>query len=353
MTSRDPVRIGFCGVGLMGQCAHLKQYAILKDCRVVAIAEPRQKTAELVARRHNVPNVYDDFREMLAAETLDAIVASQPFERHGVLVPALLEANLPVFIEKPLAGTVAAGERIAEACRRSQGWLMVGYNKRSDPATMWAVDRIAELKSSGKLGRLAYVRVLMPAGEWVVGGFDDLIDGGDPRGELEVDPPAEDMDAETFAAYTGFVNYYIHQVNLVRHLLGESWRATYADPSGVLLVGVSESGAACTIEMTPYATTRGWEESALVAFEHGYLKLDIAPPMAANRAGRVELYEDPESGQTPQRIIPRMPAVSSMQQQAINFLAAVRGERPPTCTAEEALADIRLAREYLRLWKGQ
>ena len=353
MNPEHPVRIGFCGVGQMGQCAHLKQYAVLDDCQIVAMAEPRRQTAQAVARRYGTPKVYDDFRDMLATETLDAVVAAQPFDRHGWMVPELLKANLPVFIEKPLAVTIAAGEKILAACRQSRGWLMVGYHKRSDPATIWAVERIADLKDSGRLGRLTYVRVLMPPGDWVVGGFDDRIDGGDPPCAAETDPPADDMSAETFGAYSDFVNYYIHQVNLVRHLLGESWRVTYADPSGILLVGVSESGAACTIEMSPYSTTRGWEESALVAFERGYVKLELPPPMAAHQPGRVSLYEDPEHGQTPQQTIPRLPPVSAMRQQAINFLAAVRGERPPTCTADEAMDDLRLAREYIRLWKNE
>jgi hypothetical protein len=30
----------------------------------------------------------------------------------------------------------------------------------------------------------------------------------------------------------------------------------------------------------------------------------------------------------------------------------VRGERPPTCTAAEALEDLKVARQYLKLWKG-
>jgi hypothetical protein len=41
-----------------------------------------------------------------------------------------------------------------------------------------------------------------------------------------------------------------------------------------------------------------------------------------------------------------------MRQQAMNFVAAVRGERPPTCTAAEALEDLKVARQYLKLWKG-
>ena len=44
----DKIRIGFVGAGSMGQMAHLRNYVVLPDCEVVAIAEVREKTAKLV-----------------------------------------------------------------------------------------------------------------------------------------------------------------------------------------------------------------------------------------------------------------------------------------------------------------
>ena len=99
------IRIGFAGVGSMGQCAHLKNYVTVEGCEVVALAELRQDLGRAVARRYGVPKVYASLEAMLAAEELDGIVASQPFDRHGRLVPALLKAGVPVFTEKPLAAS--------------------------------------------------------------------------------------------------------------------------------------------------------------------------------------------------------------------------------------------------------
>jgi len=347
----DKIRLGFVGVGGMGQCAHLRNYASLDGCEVVALAELRPELGRKVAAKYRVPRVYPDHREMLADERLDAIVASQPFRRHGVLLPELLAAGLPVFSEKPLAGCIEAGEKIVAAAQ-SGGWLMLGYNKRSDPAAMYAKVEIDRLKASGDLGAIKYVRILMPAGEWIAGGFFDLVRTDEPYPKLDQEPPASDMDDETFQAYIAFVNYYIHQVNLMRHLLGESYEVTHADPSGVLLVGRSESGVCCTIEMSPYQTTVDWQESALVCFEKGYVKLDLPAPMVLNRPGRVEILRDPGGGATPETVVPQVPQVHAMRQQAVNFLAAVRGEMPPMTDAAEALEDLKVAREYIRLWKG-
>jgi len=346
------VRIGFVGVGSMGQCAHLRNYATIPECEVVAIAELRSRTAQRVAERYGIGHVYDNHRAMLEQESLDGIVASQPFTRHGILLPELFEYGKPVFIEKPLASTVEAGTGILAALEQSNASMMVGYHKRSDPATMHAKAEIERLTESGELGNLTYVRILMPAGDWIAGGFTERIDEGDERPALASDPPPSDMDKEAFNSYRAFVNYYIHQVNLLRHLLGEPYRVTYADPSGVLFVGESNSGVPCTLEMTPYKTTVDWQESALIAFEKGYLRLDLPAPLALNRPGSVEIYRDPGNGCTPERVAPQLPWVHAMRQQALNFLAVVRGAGSPPCDAHEALEDLKVAREYLRLWKG-
>jgi predicted dehydrogenase len=148
------------------------------------------------------------------------------------------------------------------------------------------------------------------------------------------------------------VNYYIHQVNLMRHLLGESYEVTHVDPSSVLLVGRSGGGIPCTIEMSPYKTTIDWQESALVCFEKGWVKLELPAPVSLNRAGRVTFFRDPGKGAEPRFLEPQMPWVHAMRQQAVNFIRAIKGEIKPPCEAAEALEDLRVARQYLKLCKG-
>jgi len=163
---------------------------------------------------------------------------------------------------------------------------------------------------------------------------------------------ATDMDEETFKTYTGLVNYYIHQINMIRHLLGEPYRPTYADPSGRLMVAQTDSGVCCVLEMSPYRTTLDWQETALVAFERGYVKLRFPAPLARRRAGEVEILRDPGGGATPVVERPHLPSVDAMRQQAINFVEAVRGEERPACEAKEALGDLVIAREHIRLLRG-
>jgi predicted dehydrogenase len=347
-------KIGFIGVGGMGQCAHLKNYAQLGDeCTVVALAELREDVGKKVAAKYGIPKIYTTAADLLKNEKVDGLVASQPFSRHGIMLGELAKAGVPVFIEKPLAASMQVAENILKQIGKAKVKVMVGYHKRSDPATAYAKQVIDELKRTNELGRMKFVRITMPAGDWIAAGFSDLIKGEGKGPALDFDPPAADMDEPTYKKYTSFVNYYIHQVNLMRHLLGETYELLYADPGDVIIAGRSKSGVTCVIEMSPYVTSIEWEESALVAFEKGYVKIDLPAPLASNRPGKVEVLKDPGKGATPLVTSPHLPWEHAMKAQARNFIAFVRGERPAPCEAAEAYEDLKIARQYIKLFLGK
>ena len=83
------VRIGFVGVGFMGQLAHLRNYAALPDCEVVALAELRPELARKVAAAYGVPKVYAEAADMLAKETGVKVVSLNPLESAGGYIAAL------------------------------------------------------------------------------------------------------------------------------------------------------------------------------------------------------------------------------------------------------------------------
>ncbi|MCM8816179.1 MAG: Gfo/Idh/MocA family oxidoreductase [Candidatus Omnitrophica bacterium] len=339
------VRIVFVGTGAMGQCAHLKNYVLVPECEVVAICEKKRILASKVAERYGIKKVYHHFTHLLENEEFDAIVASQPFTRHLVVLKELLRAEKPIFIEKPLAGSVETGEKIIEEIKKARTWVMVGYHKRNDPAVIYAKEKIERFKKTHEIGNLKYIRITMPPGDWIAGGFRDLI-RTEEKIELDYDPAPSDMDRKTFEFYLGFVNYYIHQVNLMRFLLGEPYKIKYAEKSGVLMAVESQSGIPGVIEMAPYTTSLDWQENSLVCFEKGFIEISLPAPLVQNRAGRVKIYKDiPE----PETIIPQLLPVSAMYQQAVNFVLSVMGKATPACLAEEALEDLKAAQTYVRM----
>jgi hypothetical protein len=47
-----------------------------------------------------------------------------------------------------------------------------------------------------------------------------------------------------------------------------------------------------------------------------------------------------------------MPWVHAMRQQAIHFVKVCKGEMNPPCDAAEAVEDLKVALQYIKLWKG-
>lgn len=349
----DKVRIGFVGVGFMGQMAHLRNYVALPDCEVVAIAEPKPEQAKTVAAKYGVPEIFEDHETMLANTKLDGVVASQPYSRHAFLVPDLLQAKVPVFTEKPISVGIETGERLAACAAENETLFMVGYHKRSDPAMEYAVATIKRWQASGDAGAMRLVRATMPPGDWIAGGSQGVFLTQEAVPGLEFEGPPADMDSSTFDQYNAFVNYYIHQVNAIRFLLGEDYQPTFADKSGVLMIGESTSGVSVSLEMAPYNTRVDWQETYLVAFEHGYVYVELPAPLASQEPGRVKVMLDRESDELGTEIVPALPKRHAMLGQAMNFVAAIKGDKPAPCEAGEAVADLKVAREYIRLYTGK
>jgi len=349
MDESRKVRLGVVGTGKMGQAAHLPNFLALDACEVVALAEMRRETGRLVAARHGIDRIYDDHRAMLDAEQLDGVVAIQPFARHVLLLPEIYARVKYVFTEKPLAVSVTGGEQLVAAADAAGCTHLLGYHKRSDPATMQAKTTMTEWRESGEVGALRYIRITMPIGDYRAGGGKSaVLDAGDPHPSLDMETPPADMDAATADRYLKFLNYFCHQLDLLRHLLDEPYQLAYADPAGVVFAARSASGIPAVIELAPYTTTRGWHESVLIAFERGYIRLNLPAPLVIYRAGTLEIYKDAGDGSPPERTAPVMPSLHAMRQQAIHVVEAMQGRPAPLGGQVEALEDLRIADQYAR-----
>lgn len=347
----EKVKLAMIGCGTMGQKAHLDQYMTWPDCQIVALAEPRADLAAKAAARYDIAQIFPDHRSLLDSVQADGYICIQPYSHHRTILPDLYRMGKPLLTEKPLAMSVEAGEELAGLAREYKVAHMVAYHKRSDPAMEYVKAKIGEWKASGECGKMTYVRVTMPPGEWIWHGFATVLGSSEPYPALQLER-AEDLaefPGEQAKAYDAFVNYYVHQVNAIRFLLGEDYQVTYADPSGRLLVGQSDSGVPVVLEMALWQNTVDWKEQCLVCFEKATARIDLPAPLASQQAGQVELMLDCGQGQ-PRIERPMLPHISAMRNQARHFIDLVKGQGQAPCLADEAVKDLRLIRDYIKLF---
>ena len=347
------IRIAFIGTGMMGQRAHMEQYTSWPDCQIVALAEPRQDLAAKVAAKYDIPQVFPDHRELIQHVAVDGFVCIQPYTHHRALLPDLFATGKPVITEKPLALSVEAGEALVQLAAATGTRHMVGYHKRSDPAMEYGIKTIREWLASKEFGSMTYIRATMPPGDWTWNGFASTLNSQEAYPLIQREDPAlmHYFSPEQAKAYDVFVNYYIHQVNAIRFLLGCDYQVDFADKAGHLLVGHGENDASVVLEMAPWQNTLDWQESYLVCFEKGSVLIELPAPLASQQAGKVRIMRDNGAGQ-PGFEIPMLPSISAMRQQARHFLDLVSGTSEAPCLSSEALKDLKLARDYILLATG-
>ena len=90
------------------------------------------------------------YEEILRDPSIEAIVNTTPNNVHLETTRAAAEAGKHVFLDKPIATTIADARAITAACRKARVVLALGYQRRKESHFRWIRERI----DSGEFGRL-------------------------------------------------------------------------------------------------------------------------------------------------------------------------------------------------------
>jgi predicted dehydrogenase len=101
---------------------------------------------------------YNDFRELLVRDDIDAVVVATPDHWHVPIAIAAVRAGKDVYCEKPLTLTIAEGRALVDEVRRYRRVLQTGSQQRSSDSFRFA----CELVRNGRIGKVHTVRVGIP-----------------------------------------------------------------------------------------------------------------------------------------------------------------------------------------------
>ena len=122
----DPLRGGVIGAGVFGGY-HARQYARLPGAVLSAVLDPHPDRAVAVA----VPLGGRAFHELGAFfEAVDVVTVASPASFHAEHALAALAAGKPVYIEKPIATSVADGEKVRAAAAGRGLVVACGHQER-------------------------------------------------------------------------------------------------------------------------------------------------------------------------------------------------------------------------------
>ena len=329
------MRVGLVGAGHMMQITHLPSLRQIAGVTLVGVAELDCARAEQVAAAYGIPRIFGSAGELAAhADEIDCAVVVTLKEDHAAAIIPLLEAGVPVFTEKPLAATRDDAERICEASARSGAPVMVGYMRQFDPAVQLA----KELLMEGRIGDVRFAQFRDFGGNWQMGAaalhsLPLKLGESAPPTAVTAPPPS----ASRGRALAEWIEVWVHDVNLMRHLLGDPGEVRYASlgPPRLAVLGYGAHETVLEVGSLSYANAP-WDQAATIYGTAGRIEIVHAPPLLFRQPSAVTLHAPAGSTRLD------VPAREAFTEEIRYFLRCVQEGATPRPDAAEGLADILL-----------
>lgn len=328
------LRIAVAGAGLIGR-VHAQTIGAHEACELAGIADP-DEAARPVAQRFGV-SLHASLADLLTQTRPDGVILATPNRLHVAQAIECLEAGVPVLVEKPVAHTLAEGERLCRLAGTRGVPVLVGHHRAHSPAMSVARTAVRD----GALGELVAV-----SGSALFYKPDAYFDASPWRREPGGGPILINL---------------IHDIGNLRALCGEitevqaaasSARRRFPVEDTVAITLRFERGALGTFLLSDTAASaRSWEQTSgenpsypsypeedcyhLTGTE-GALSI---PSMRLNRFARGQ----ERSWWTPYEwSVLETPREDPLVCQLRHFCAVIRGEARPLVSARDGLANLRV-----------
>ena len=125
------VRVGVIGVGAFGRNHARVVHQLSEDAELAAVVDADPERARLIAGEF-AGTAFSDVRDVIGK--VDAAIVAAPTKLHAGLAELLLQSGIDVLVEKPIAESATAGQKLTELAGRFGRILQVGHLERFNPA---------------------------------------------------------------------------------------------------------------------------------------------------------------------------------------------------------------------------
>ncbi len=157
------ITLGMIGVGGHGVSWNMKAFLEFEDVRILAVcdvdSERKDEAKRIVDEKYQNQDctAYNDFREVLAREDIDAVMISTPDHWHVPISVLAAQAGKDVICEKPTL-TIAEGRVLCDVMKKNNTVFQTSIEDRAVPV----YHRMAELVRNGYIGDLENIIIRVP-----------------------------------------------------------------------------------------------------------------------------------------------------------------------------------------------
>jgi predicted dehydrogenase/threonine dehydrogenase-like Zn-dependent dehydrogenase len=131
--ARGELQVALVGAGNLARWHHLPNLKKIPKVRLRAVHSASGARGKSYARRFGADYCCSDYGEILKDAAVDVVLIATRNPQHGAQALAALAAGKHVFVEKPMALTLAECREICAAVARTGKQLTVGFNRRFAP----------------------------------------------------------------------------------------------------------------------------------------------------------------------------------------------------------------------------
>lgn len=164
--SNSKINVGFAAYGDRASQL-IGGFLANPNCRVAGVCDPKAWRVDAFCARvnsfygDNAAKRYENYREMLADKSIDAVVISTPDHNHTPIAIAAAKAGKDIYCEKGLTTCMNLRKRLRMAVAENKVVFQYGTQQRSG----YAMQRPVELVRNGYIGNVEKVLLRCPGGE--------------------------------------------------------------------------------------------------------------------------------------------------------------------------------------------
>ena len=146
---------GFIGCGEVTEKKSGPAFNEVDGSSVYAVMSRNIEHARSYAKRHHVPQWYNDAQELIDDPNVNAIYVATPPSSHATYAIMAMKAGKPVYVEKPLAASYDDCARINRISEQTGVPCFVAYYRRYLPY----FQKVKSIIQNGTIGKIINVQV--------------------------------------------------------------------------------------------------------------------------------------------------------------------------------------------------
>lgn len=146
------IKIAQIGYGYWGPNL-ARNFFELSGCSLKYICDLQEKNLRKAGEKYPSVKLTKNYEQILADNTIDAVVIATPVSTHFPLAKKFLEAGKHILVEKPLCASVEEAEKLMNISEKKKRIVLVSHTFLYSPPVI----RMKELLDKKTLGRLFYI----------------------------------------------------------------------------------------------------------------------------------------------------------------------------------------------------